>query len=137
MNCFILLLLLGCCCGNGGNRSGRTGCCCEEHRHDCGCGNGCRKDRRPGGREDGCGRRPECCEDNCRRDTTPGCREEKCCERERRCDPCREEERRDRDDCGCSQRGNDGCEGPGMIPPPWQEYPRFPHRDKNDDCCDS
>ena len=116
MNCFILLLLLGCCRGgNGCQVSDNRGCGCGEHRSDC---------RRT---------------DDCRRDTMPGCRGENCCERERdkRSDSCREEERHDHDDCGCAQRGNDDCEGPGMIPPPWQEYPRFPRRDKDNDCCES
>lgn len=117
MNCIILLLLLGCCGGgNGCGTSDRNRCCGTCH-NDC---------RRMNG---------------CQRDMTPGCREEKRCERERemRRDDCCEEERHDydREGCGCAQRGNDGCEGPGMIPPPWQEYPRFPRRDKEEGCCES
>ncbi|MCI9436679.1 MAG: hypothetical protein HFH85_05835 [Lachnospiraceae bacterium] len=114
MNCFILLLLLGCCgWGNGCSGSGCNGC--GMRRNDCCRGNGGR------------------------RDITPGCREDRCCEREcdQRCESCCEEKPHDHDDCGCGQRGNDNCEGPGMIPPPWQEYPRFPRRDRDEDCCES
>ena len=125
MNCFILLLLLSCCrCGNGcsgggcGCMSGDS-CCRREGRRnsDRGCGS-CRQEmgRKPGCREerhdhDGCGCREE-------RHDHDGC-------------GCREE-RRDHDGCGC--RENDGREMQGMIPPPWQEYPRFPRRDGGGDC---
>ncbi len=125
MNCFILLLLLSCCrCGNGcsgggcGCMSGDS-CCRREGRRnsDRGCGS-CRQEmgRKPGCREerdvhDGCGCREERHDhDGC------GCREEK----------------RDHDGCDC--RENDGREMQGMIPPPWQEYPRFPRRDGGGDC---
>lgn len=125
MNCFILLLLLSCCrCGNGcsgggcGCMSGDS-CCRREGRRnsDRGCGS-CRQEmgRKPGCREerhdhDGCGCREE-------RHDHDGC-------------GCREE-RRDHDGCDC--RENDGREMQGMIPPPWQEYPRFPRRDGGGDC---
>ena len=149
MNCFILLLLLSCCrCGNGcsgggcGCMSGDS-CCRREGRRnsDRGCGS-CRQEmgRKPGCREerhdhDGCGCREErhdhdgcgCCEE--RRDHDGcGCREER---HDHDGCGCREE-RRDHDGCDC--RENDGREMQGMIPPPWQEYPRFPRRDGGGDC---
>ena len=133
MNCIILLFLLS-CCGGWGNGCGMSysdgnscGTCSCGNRDNCGHGNGCGRtggehhhgrggsDRRgPEGRE--CGRQKECC-----------CQEERpCCEEER---PCREA-----DECGCGREDRDGREAPGMIPPPWQEYPRFPRRDGGEDC---
>nr|WP_300835451.1 hypothetical protein [uncultured Acetatifactor sp.] len=124
MNCIVLLLLLS-CCGGWGNDCGcgnRCGCgngrdCCgrQEHRH------GCHEKERPC--SDGCGARD-------------GRRERPCCEpyddgcgRERpRCEPC---------DDGCGREERDcGCDAPssGMIPPPWQDYPKFPRRDNGEDC---
>lgn len=47
---------------------------------------------------------------------------------------CEEEHNHDHDDCGCSANNRESCEVPGMIPPPWQEYPAFPRRDRNDGC---
>lgn len=109
MNCIILLLLLG-CCGGWGN----DGCSCAA------CGdNGCRRgvcrgrmtERRDCGRGEPCGR-------DCDRDRGRG-------------EPCG----RDCDrDCGCAQDDRESCDVPGMIPPPWQEYPKFPRRDRGEDC---
>lgn len=119
MNCIILLLLLSCCGGCGS---------------DCGCGNNCRPVRRMA---DGCGtgtgrresgRRPEPC----------GCEERRPCREPEPCGceenrPCREPE-----PCGCEEnrpcREPEPCDNPGMIPPPWQEYPKFPRRNGCEDC---
>lgn len=111
MNCIILLLLLGCCGGWGDN-----GCGCSAPGRGCGdAGKGCHAGRRPERKgPDRMGRPGPC-----------GCEEEKpCCEeRERECD------------CECDRSGAGDCGGPGMIPPPWQDYPKFPRRD-GEDCCE-
>lgn len=137
MNCIFLLLLLGCCGGWGNGCAGNTGCgngCrrndgCERdnRRDDCGCmetgrGNrtertdscrdGMERDRR--GRDGGdCCRKPEPC----------GCEQER---------PCQEPA-----PCGCAREERE-CEGTSsaIIPPPWQDYPKFPRRD-NGECCES
>lgn len=140
MNCFLLLFLLS-CCGWG------NGCSCNSSRSSCGCRmeqrGGCRDTRAEmSGREcrgsmdsrrnDSCGRdmgrQAECCE----------------CKEEGRGCGC-EEERRGHGSCGCEEDNHDhgGCscmerentsDGPGMIPPPWQEYPKFPRRDRGEEC---
>ncbi len=111
MNCIILLLLLSCCgCGRGG--------CCEDVRpyrdgkHDR--GNGCRREE---------GRREDCRREDCRREER---REKEEC-------GCREP-RREGGDCGGPRHEKERCDSPGMIPPPWQEYPGFPHRDDRCGC---
>lgn len=126
MNCIFLLLLLGCCGGRGND------CCCmPAGRNSCGnrrCGGSCERDcdmpkcdrpRHCHERRE-CDRREPGCTDPCRR------QEECCCEEKR---PCREAE-----GCGCAREERDGCDSPGMIPPPWQEYPKFPRRDCDADC---
>ena len=86
------------------------GCCGGWGNEGC-CGNGCGCGDR---REDCCRRRPEPC--GCER------RPEPCdCDRER---PCHGPE-----PCGCGQEGSSG-----LIPPPWQDYPKFPHRDNGENC---
>ncbi len=105
MNCIILLLLLGCC---GGWRYG-GGNCCGERNVNCG--------GRRGSRER-CNFKEECGRERSQGDC--GCREER--------------GERDRNDCGCAREERERCDVPGMIPPPWQEYPGFSHRDKGDDC---
>lgn len=56
---------------------------------------------------------------------------------ERRC-PCRGSQERRSDDrdggCSCGQPESQSCDGSGMIPPPWQEYPQFPRRNGGEDC---
>ncbi len=120
MNCIFLLLLLGCYggCGNGrgcGNGCGcwnGMDCCgrperggCHEHRHH-------RHEKEKPccePRNDGCGGRDDG-------------RERPCCEPE---------------PCGCAREEREcGCDAPssGIIPPPWQDYPRFPRRDNGEDC---
>lgn len=137
MNCVLLLLLLSCC-------SWGNGCSCNSNRSCCGCRTeqrGCRREARvemprreccsgmDSGRSDSCARnmdrQAECCECEERR----GCG----CEEERRGCGCEEDhhEHHEHGDCGCMERENDG---PGMIPPPWQDYPRFPRRDRGDEC---
>lgn len=145
MNCIILLFLLGCC---GGWGNGRGNCCCNNgcrgNDNDCGCRqNGCRNGRN----------RENCCREDSVRDGC-GCQEERHCHKEDDCG-CREERRRNReDDCGCQrerhhhkeedcdcqeERNRCGCEArescdvPGMVPPPWQDYPPFPRRDNRED----
>lgn len=145
MNCIILLLLLG-CCGGWGNESGcsdNCGCCGrsdKRERSDC-----ARKRPEP------CDRRPEPCgcdgrrEEPCDRGRERSCpgpercnteRESNCCDR--RPDPCdceRERPCREPEPCGCAREERD-CDAPssGLIPPPWQDYPRFPRRDNGDGC---
>lgn len=76
----------------------------------------------------GCGcRRSGCCGDaRPRREEKPERRE------------CGRQPRPDREDegCGCggSRKENEHCDMPGMIPPPWQEYPGFPRRDEGCGC---
>ena len=109
MNCIVLLLLLSCCgCGNG---SCGNGCGCR------GTGHGNRMDcatphhRRARHGDSGCGRKPEPC----------GCEPER---------PCPKPE-----PCGCAREERE-CDAPssGLIPPPWQDYPKFPHRDEECGC---
>ncbi len=150
MNCFILFLLLR-CCGWG------SGCGCRTERSGCGCGRGMSGrgccEGMGSGRNDSCGRdmgrQQECCE--CReerrgcgcediRNDRGGCGCEDVrndrggCEEERRgCGCGREEDRHDHDGCGCTERENNS-DSSGMIPPPWQDYPRFPRRDNGNEC---
>ncbi len=114
MNCIFLLLLLGCCGGWGNDR---------------GCGNGC-----------GCGNGRGCCG---RPEQGRGGRHEHrhdCHEKERpRCEPCNDgcAARPAPEPCGCAREEREcGCDAPssGIIPPPWQDYPRFPRRDNGEDC---
>ncbi len=44
-----------------------------------------------------------------------------------------------RDVRDAKERAQAVCDGPGMVPPTWQDYPPMPRRDKNDkDCgCDN
>lgn len=150
MNCIILLLLLGCCggwgndgCGrmtNRGNCCGREACCNkmpDRRDRDCDrrepCGRDCDRDC---DREDSCrGDRDRDCDrgDSCRGDRGRDCDRRESCgrERENRQDDCCCEER---SACGCAQDERESCDVPGMIPPPWQEYPRFPRRDRGEDC---
>ncbi len=119
MNCIVLLFLLG-CCGGWGNRSG-----CGTGNCGCGCGNDCCGNDRDRGRRDGCcGNGRDVRGLPCDRGT-PG--------RGRDCG-CMEEHRHEHDDCGCAADVRESCEVPGMIPPPWQEYPGFHHRDGGEDC---
>lgn len=119
MNCIILLFLLG-CCGGWGNGCGRTG--------NCGCGgrSGC------GGQN--CGRMGNM--RNC------GCREEEQRQEDGDCG-CEESHdhhhhhhhhEQEEEGCGCERNERESCDVPGMIPPPWQEYPSFPRRDNQDNC---
>ena len=137
MNCIFLLLLLG-CCGQGNDcgcqNGGRSGCGNGNGMSGCGCGKEPRRraPERRGGKEPcgcekepcgrgleprECDRRPEPCD---RRPEPCGCEEER---------PCRKEER-----CGCMDGERSGGDGPGLIPPPWQEYPQFPRRDNRENC---
>lgn len=112
MNCIILLFLLG-CCGGWGN-----GCC----------GRGC------GGRRScGCDHVDERCGSGRERGAMPGCCDRRDSGRRNDCG-CEEERRHEHEDCGCAADARESCEVPGMIPPPWQEYPRFSHRQDKDDC---
>ncbi|MCI8286747.1 MAG: hypothetical protein HFH89_03625 [Lachnospiraceae bacterium] len=112
MNCLILILLLGCCGGWGNNSCG----CRTKNDSNC-CGectvNPPRKKCPP---KEPCGRRPDTCD----------CREERdCCREEKPC--C------DKNPCDCEQNEREGCDM-GLIPPPWQDYPKFPHHDNREDC---
>ena len=134
MNCIFLLLLLS-CCGGWGN-----GCCGDSCR-----GNGCcRNDDRGNGcgcRETGRGNRMDgCCDGRDRADRGCGDRDHDRHHESRHSEPCcREQERPcpEPEPCGCAreERACD-CDGPssGIIPPPWQEYPRFPRRDNGENC---
>lgn len=110
MNCLILILLLS-CCGGWGN-----GCCVK---NDCRTDMDCcaRRERNSSERrnrpEEPCGRMPDRKPDDC------GCAEER--------------SGRGKDDCGCEHGEKESCDI-GMIPPPWQEYPRFPHHGDNEEC---
>lgn len=33
-----------------------------------------------------------------------------------------------------TERERECCDVPGMIPSPWQEYPKFPRRDNGEEC---
>lgn len=109
MNCIILLFLLGCCGGWGNGCRGMGSCGCA--------GRNIREGQC-------CGRTEE--RGNC------GCREERRHCKEEGCG-C-EDRHSHEEDCGCERRERESCAVPGMIPPPWQEYPGFPRRDEKDDC---
>lgn len=138
MNCIILLLLLSCCGGCGGDRGCGNNCRPvrrEDRMEDCGCGTG--TGRRESGRRES-GRRPEPCgceeRRSCREPEPCGCEERRPCREQEPCGceerrPCREPE-----PCRCDEREREGCDSPGMIPPPWQEYPKFPRRNDCEDC---
>lgn len=107
MNCIILLLLLSCCGGWGG-----SGCAMTCNDNCCGRGGstcGRDMDKRKPDRRDFRERHGDC-----------GCKEER--------------PGRDECDCGCPKKEHESCDVPGMIPPPWQEYPAFPRRDNREDC---
>lgn len=113
MNCILVLLLLG-CCGGWGNGNGCD--CCAVPYDNCDCRRGARRESCDG-RNSGFGnpdrrnhgRRPDGC----------GCE---------KVPPVRESS-----DCGCGQNDRED-NGPGLIPPPWQDYPKFSHHDNCDDC---
>ncbi len=118
MNCIVLLLLLSCCggWGNGGGCTGNCGCGNRHDHTDC---------RRPG-HNHGCRPMPCDCHEKerpCCEPCDDGCRKQKpCCGPEP--DRCAKEER----ECGCDSPSS------GMIPPPWQDYPKFPRRDEDCGC---
>lgn len=111
MNWIILLLLFG-CGGFGGS---------------CGCGNDC-----------GCGRMNDC---GCRRSNDCGCGNNR-----RECASARQAVREAKEDARealrdvreAKEREQAVCDGPGMVPQPWQDYPPMPRRDndcgKDRDC---
>lgn len=100
MNCIILLFLLGCCRGWGNGRNCR-GC----SGNACGCGA-----RTDSGCGCGNGRNRDMAQRNFDRGDC-GCGNP------------------EPEDCGCRQEERECCDVPGMIPPPWQDYPPFPRRD--------
>lgn len=103
MNWIILLLLFGCGCGNGCGSCGNT------------CGNGC----------GGCG-------NTCGNNNNGGCNNRPSC----RCERAREATREAREDARealrdvreAREREQAVCDGPGMVPPQWQDYPPMPRR---------
>lgn len=110
MNWIILLLLFGC---------GSCGC-----GNDCGCGrmNDC-----------GCGRGSDC---GCRRDNDCGCgnnRRECACARQAVREAKEDAREALRDVREAKEREQAVCDGPGMVPPPWQDYPPMPRRDNGCD----
>lgn len=123
MNCIILLFLLG-CCGGWGNGCGRS-CGC----HSCGCD--CDRCGDGGRGNCGCGRADDCRGNGRGRGTMPGCCDRRDSDRR---GGCEEEHHHKHEDCGCAADSRESCGVPGMIPPPWQEYPGFSHRDDRDDC---
>lgn len=105
MNWIILLLLFGCGgCGGSCGRSNNCGC-----NNNGGCGNG-RTDRS--------------CNNSCRE-----------------CSSAREAVREAKEDVRealrdvreAREREQAACDGPGMVPPPWQDYPPMPRRDMGHD----
>lgn len=115
MNCIIVLLLLSCCGGWGSNGCGISdNCGCNSNR-ECGC-------RNSRGH-------------SCRRESEGRNNEGRGCEPVM---PFRDHHERMSEDCGCGQPDDKNCDGPGMIPPPWQEYPQFPRRGGGETCdCES
>lgn len=109
----MLLLGFGGCGGNCG-RSNDCGCNsdCGRGNNDCGCGSG-RGDR------SGNNNRRECA---CAREAVREAKED-----------VREALRDVRE---AREREQAVCDGPGMVPPPWKEYPSMPRRDmeRDDDC---
>lgn len=103
MNWIILLLLFGSGCGNGCGSCGN------------GCGNGC----------GGCG-------NTCGNNNNGGCNNRPSC----RCERAREATREAREDARealrdvreAREREQAVCDGPGMVPPQWQDYPPMPRR---------
>ncbi|MCI9141829.1 MAG: hypothetical protein HFH87_04295 [Lachnospiraceae bacterium] len=113
MNCLILILLLGCCGGWGNNSCYRTDNC-GSCRKEC----GMNLPRRKCPPKEPCGRRPDRTPDSC------GCQEERAvCKEEM---PCCDNFSRD-------QNERESCDI-GLIPPPWQDYPKFPHHDDDGEC---
>lgn len=109
MNWIILLLLFGC-----------GGCGCGRNISGCGCG----------GRNTGrCG---------CGNDNDCGCG---CNNQRRECACAREAVREAKEDVRealrdvreAKEREQAVCDGPGMVPPPWQDYPPMPRRDRGCD----
>lgn len=117
MNWIILLLLFGCggSCGRGIGCN--NDCSCGDRRmNDCGCNTGC-----------GCG-------GNGRTDRSNnnGCRECACAREAVR--EAKEDVREAlRDVREAREREQAACDGPGMVPPPWQDYPPMPRRDMGRD----
>lgn len=139
MNWIIILLLFGCGgCGNsccGSDRSCQRG----RGREACGC-----RERTGRDRDNGCG-----CEGREGRGNDCGCREERedrsndCgCARETAREAVRDakEAMRDakeavRDAREAVRDAREQCDSPGMVPPPWQDYPPMPRRDgRHEDC---
>lgn len=106
MNWIILLLLFG-CGGCGWNCGRSTGC-----SNDCGCNNGCGCESGRSSRGCGCSNSRECA---CAREAVREARED-----------VREALRDVRE---AKEREQAACDGPGMVPPPWQDYPPMPRRD--------
>lgn len=111
MNWIILLLLFGCGCGNG---CGSCGNSCGNSRGGCGSNGGC-------GCNSGCGNG-----NNSSCNNRPSCR----CERAREATREAREDAREalRDVREAREREQAVCDGPGMVPPPWQDYPPMPRR---------
>lgn len=118
MNWIILLLLFG--CGGFGGSCGRGNDCCGScgRMNDC-CGS--------------CGRMNDCC-GNCGRGNDCGCGNN--C---RECASARQAVREAKEDARealrdvreAKEREQAVCDGPGMVPPPWQDYPPMPRRDND------
>lgn len=99
------MLLFG-CGGCGGNCRRSNGCGCDR---DCDCG---------------CGRNAGNCNN--------GCRECECAREAVR--EAREDVREAlRDVREAREREQAVCDGPGMVPQPWQDYPPMPRRDTGRD----
>lgn len=100
------MLLFGCGCGNGwcGNSCDCGNSCGRGNRCDCGNNCGCGNNRR------------ECA---CAREAVREAKED-----------VREAIRDVRE---AKEREQAVCNGPGMAPPPWQDYPPMPRRDNDCD----
>lgn len=110
MNCLILILLLG-CCGGWGNS-----CCATRSGEICSGKSGRNFQGRKFPVEEPCSGRTNRMPEDC------GCRQE------------RFEAKNDA--CGCERDERESCDV-GMIPPPWQEYPKFPHHHDDEGECES